>query len=63
MMIRRTTALVVLLACASAIVLLSVASAGSQATKQRVSFLGTFNVQHGDGILATDPALPRTVEA
>ena len=42
MTIRRITALAVLLACASA-VLLSAASAGSKATKQCVSFLVNFN--------------------
>ena len=47
MTIRRTTALVVLLACASAVSLLSVASAGSRATKQCVSLLANFNVQTG----------------
>ena len=43
MKIQRITALVVLLACSSAVVLLSVASAGSTATKQCVSFLMNFN--------------------
>ena len=43
MTIRRTTALVLLLACASAVLLLSVASAGPKGKKQCVSFLMNFN--------------------
>ena len=46
MTIRRITAVAVLLAFASA-TLLSVAAAGPQLTKQRVSILATFNVQTG----------------
>jgi hypothetical protein len=63
MKIRRTTALVVLLACASALVLLSVASAGSRATKQRISFLQTFNVQTGAGTWKLIPLSPGPLEA
>lgn len=47
MTIRRTTAIAVLLACAAAVSLLSVASAGSQATKQRISILADFDTQTG----------------
>ena len=55
--IRRTTALAVLLAGASA-VSLSVASAGSNATKQCVSFVGSFDVGKGSGSWKLIPLSP-----
>jgi hypothetical protein len=47
MTIRRTSALVALLACISAVSLLSAASARPAATKQRVSITGTVNFGTG----------------
>jgi hypothetical protein len=57
MTIRRTTALVVLLACAAAS-LLSVASAASKATKQQVSILADFNTQTGGATWELIPLSP-----
>lgn len=61
--IRHTTALVVLLACVSAFVLLSVASAGSNATKQRISFLQTFDPATGAGSWKLIPLSPGPLKA
>lgn len=56
--IRRTTVVAVLLACAAAIPLVSIAPAGSQETKQRVSFLGIFNTLTGTGAWELIPRTP-----
>lgn len=63
MTIRRTTALVVLLAGVSAVVLLSVASAGSQATKQRISFLQVFDPTTESGSWKLVPLSPGPLKA